>query len=231
MASKTATGADGKVLEKIYGEYIDFTSSENTVKNYTKLASDYERDFVGMGYDTPGVLAMRTVEQLGSNTEDTVLFDACCGTGLVADGLLKAGFKGKVDGVDGSKGMLEVAESKNVYRNLKEAFIYADKPMEVEAGAYDGVVVCGGFGPGHLEPEVLEEFLRITKAGGLVVFATRFNEHANDYVRQLDAVIARLASEGKWSLKSVFKSKYFDVDFCNRGEALMAKIYCYQKSS
>ena len=46
-----------QTLGKIYGDYICFDSSETTVTNYTKLAEEYEKDFVGLGYDTPHVLA------------------------------------------------------------------------------------------------------------------------------------------------------------------------------
>lgn len=224
-----ATSEKIKVLNKIYGEYIDFESSTSTVSNYTKLADEYEKDFVGMGYDTPDVLAKTAVKNLANNCTSTTIFDAACGTGLVADGLLKAGYKGTIDGLDGSSGMLQLAEKKGMYKELVEAFIYPDKQLDVSDNHYDGVVCCGGFGPGHLEPASLRELVRIVKPGGVVVFATRYNEQATGYVRNLNEVMEQLVNEKKWVVKENYTTNYFDIDFCNNEKSLLASIYCYQK--
>ena len=152
-----------------------------------------------------------------------------CGTGLVGDGMVEHGYRGKLVGVDGSAGMLRVAGDKKTYESLVETFIYKDTKLGEEDGCYDAVVCCGGFGPGHLDPAVLRELVRVTKRRGAVVFATRYNEHATGYVEELVGVMGELAEGGLWEEEEKYEANYFDVDFCDNSKPLLATIYCYRK--
>nr|XP_002129813.1 methyltransferase-like protein 27 [Ciona intestinalis] len=222
-----------QLYNKIYGTYIDVSSTENTVSNYTTLAKDYETDFVGLGYETPRVIAQTALELI-QDQKNSKFLDIACGTGLVAQELRKSGFKGGIDGIDGSAGMLELAKPKNLYSQLKEAFIYPGIDMPFENNAYMGVVCSGGFGPGHLDPKVLVDLIRVCVSGGVIVFATRFNAVAGEYVSALNKEIERLEENGLWKKVKNFTTTYFDYDFSNqedptKSEPLLASIHCYKK--
>ena len=164
-------------VKKVYTEYIDTSSTEATVTNYSKLAEDYEKDFVSCGYTTPRSVAKTALDYLKAqqNNENATVLDICCRTGLVADGLRSEGFLGTIDGIDASEGMLQVAKSKQVYRNLCNAFIVPESKIQVpEQASYNAVVCCGGFGPGHLDPAALQRLADVTIPEGVIVFATRY---------------------------------------------------------
>ena len=169
------------------------------------------------------------MKHLPANSPSSRVLDVACGTGLVGDGMVKHGYLGNLVGVDGSAGMLRVAGAKKLYESLVETFIYKDTKLGESDDSYDGVVCCGGFGPGHLDPAVLRELVRVTKQRGVVVFATRYNEHATPYVDKLDGVIGELEEGGQWAKVEKYNTNYFDVDFCDNSKPLLATIYCYRK--
>lgn len=81
---------------------------------------------------------------------DTPLLDAGCGTGLVGGELVQRGFSA-LDGVDLSHGMLNIARSKGIYRQLEIADI--TRPLPFDPGSYGAVVCVGTFTAGHVGPE------------------------------------------------------------------------------
>nr|CAB3267676.1 Williams-Beuren syndrome chromosomal region 27 protein-like [Phallusia mammillata] len=218
---------DIKLYNKIYGDYINVESTESTVANYTKLAEEYEQDFVGLGYETPGDVAKLALKYLKGDNQQVL--DIACGTGLVADALRNGGFKGEIDGIDGSPGMLNLAKAKQgVYRKLVEAFVNPGVNLPFDKTTYDAVVCSGGYGPGHLMPATLELLIDVTKAQGVIVFATRDNTQASDYVKELEATVKDLEDKGLWKKSDVIPTTYFRFDK-EKGEPLKAIIYCFQK--
>ena len=198
------------LYNKIYGKYIDVANTENTVASYEKLAAEYENDFVGLGYETPKEIAAEAVKYLQLN--DAYVLDVACGTGLVGEALRSCNFSGLIDGIDGSKSMLELAQKRGIYKNLMEVFIYLDKPMPYSDNQFDAVVCSGGFGPGHLEPAVLKDLIRVVKYGGCVVFATRVNILADAYVQKLNLVIAELENQNFIKKENCISTTYFGFD-------------------
>ena len=228
-----AVSNDSLNVKKVYTEYIDTSCSEKTVNNYSKLAEDYEKDFVSSGYTTPAFVAETAIQHVENSGPSCAFLDVCCGTGLVADGLRLKGFLGSIDGIDASTGMLQVAMKKNVYRDLKYEFIVPENKLS-STTMYDAVVCCGGFGPGHLSPYVLKHLVEVTKHNGIITFATRFNDAACDYVCLLKKEIDRLQSEGCLLLLNKHNSQYFDIDFHKKEETgitqpLLATIYCCKR--
>ena len=45
-----------------------------------------------------------------------------------------------------------------------------NKPIGVQDNYYDAVMCVGTFTFGHVKPQALDEFVRITKSGGLICF-------------------------------------------------------------
>jgi ubiquinone/menaquinone biosynthesis C-methylase UbiE len=156
----TVTEPKNELLKRAYG----LRGADEAEKLYDDWAKTYDADTVkGMEYVAPGLVAARLVElrpALG-----TVL-DAGCGTGLVGAALAEL-TDAAIDGVDLSQGMLERARELGVYRTLSKANLA--QRLDIEDGRYDAVICVGTLTEGHVGPEVLDEFVRVVRTGGLVV--------------------------------------------------------------
>ena len=142
----------------------DLTGPEDAAALYDEWAETYEADTAAsMGYVGPAVAAGRLAELAPAPA--TVL-DAGAGTGLVGVELARRGDY-TVDGFDVSPAMLEKARATGHYRHVEVADLTARLP--VDDGTYDAVVCVGTLTEGHVGPEALAEFVRVTRPGGLVV--------------------------------------------------------------
>ncbi|GAA4870129.1 class I SAM-dependent DNA methyltransferase [Actinomycetospora straminea] len=132
---------------------------------YDEWAETYDDELADASQDyvAPGLAADTVVRVAGVGV--TVL-DAGCGTGLVG-AELAAREVGTVDGVDVSPGMLERARATGAYRSLEPADL--TRPLRTPADSYDVVVCVGTLTHGHVGPEALAEFVRVTRPGGHVV--------------------------------------------------------------
>tara|TARA_Y100000768_G_C23401038_1_gene417337 strand:- start:9 stop:521 length:513 start_codon:yes stop_codon:yes gene_type:complete len=97
---------------------------------------------------------------------DILIFDAGCGTGLVGLELKKHGFK-NFHGADLSQTLLDTVP-KNLYQKLQKVDL--NQNIECEDNYYDAVMCVGTFTFGHVKPTALDEFIRVTKPGGLICF-------------------------------------------------------------
>ncbi|PVZ07713.1 class I SAM-dependent DNA methyltransferase [Actinomycetospora cinnamomea] len=156
----TPTG-DNPYLQRAYG----LAGPEDARALYDEWARRYDADLADASQDyvAPRLAADTVVRVAG--TDGTVL-DAGCGTGLVGAELARRGVA-VIDGVDVSPGMLEQARATGAYRSLEPADL--TRPLDTPTDAYDVVVCVGTLTHGHVGPEVLPEFVRITRPGGHVV--------------------------------------------------------------
>ena len=164
------------------------------------------------------------------NTKDTKVLDFACGTGLVAAAMVTRGFEGEIYGLDGSGGMLGMARKKGIYRNLKEKIVVPGTRLDYEDCSFDGVFNCGGFAVDQLQPGVIPELLRVVKRDGVVVMTTRYNDPPMEYQEKFDSQVKVLEEEGLWRKASLEKAHYFNCDYYNKDQPLIATIYCYLKS-
>ena len=102
--------------------------------------------------------------------KEAVVLDAGCGTGLVGKLLAKVR-KFQIDGVDYSQSMLDEAQAKACYWALQQVDL--NQPLQIAADTYNAVICIGTFTLGHVQPEALQEMLRITKPGGRLCFTVR----------------------------------------------------------
>ncbi|KAH7351379.1 S-adenosyl-L-methionine-dependent methyltransferase [Pyrenochaeta sp. MPI-SDFR-AT-0127] len=171
------------------------TSTLESRALYDEWASTYNSDMTSHEFIAPRLVAEAVARGLKLNHISTQplkgvqIVDAGCGTGLVGGELSKLGAK-EITGLDISEGMLDVARKTGVYRELKIADLTTR--LDVEDGTFDALTCCGLFTHGHLGPQPLEEFVRIVKAGGVVV-ATVKNSHWTE--KGFDAEVERLAKE------------------------------------
>ena len=159
----------------------------------------YNKDMVDWNYTGPKETA-ETFNKYEKN-KDTLIFDAGCGTGLVGIELKKYSFK-NFHGADLSQTLLDTVP-KNLYQKLVKVDL--NKPIEVENNFYGGVMCVGTFTFGHVKPNALDEFIRITKPGGLICFTI------NEGIYQeygFDKKIISLNQNNKWEEIEFFKSDY-----------------------
>ena len=132
---------------------------------------------------------------------DGLIFDAGCGTGLVGLELKKFGFK-KFHGADLSQKLLDNIPS-NLY--LKLLKLDLNKKIDISDNVYDAVFCVGTFTFSHVKPKALDEFVRITKKGGLICFTINegiYKEYG------FDKKINELKNSNFWSELEFFKSEY-----------------------
>jgi predicted TPR repeat methyltransferase len=168
---------------------------------YDEWAKDYDRDLADASQDyvAPGVAADTVVRVAGAGV--TVL-DAGCGTGLVGAALHARGVA-VIDGVDVSPGMLEQARATGAYRSLEPVDL--TRPMPTAADLYDVVVCVGTLTHGHVGPEALAEFVRVTRPGGHVVATVLADVWESGGFR---AEVDRLAEAGAAELVSADLTPY-----------------------
>ena len=92
---------------------------------------------------------------------------------------------------------------KDLYQKLSK--IDLNKKIDIPDNTYDAVMCVGTFTYGHVKPNALDEFLRITKNKGLICFT--INEGIYEEYG-FDAKIKNLKKNKKWILKEFFKSDY-----------------------
>lgn len=168
------------------------SGNPSTARNlYNEWAKDYDKDLAKHDYASPQA-AVETLLKYWPSEAQVEILDAGCGTGLVAEELAKAkGKEGwKMDGVDLTQGMLDVAKGKGLYRNLWTVNLN-ERIEGVEDGKYDVVLCVGTLTKGHVGPGCLREFVRV----GKVVIATIHDEifESLGYKKEIE----RLESEGK----------------------------------
>ena len=141
-------------------------STDEVMKYYDEWGNEnkYNKDMVDWNYTGP----KETVETFVKYEKNSVIliFDAGCGTGLVGLELKKYGFK-NFHGADLSQTLLDTVP-KNLYQKLQKVDL--NQNIECEDNYYDAVMCVGTFTFGHVKPTALDEFIRITKPGGLICF-------------------------------------------------------------
>ena len=159
----------------------------------------YDADMLDWNYTGP----KETTEVFVKHQRDknAKIYDAGCGTGLVAVELRKYGFN-NFYGADLSRKLLELVPN-NLYKKLDQ--IDLNKKIDEDDGTFDAIMCVGTFTFGHVKPPALDEFVRITKNKGLVCFT--INEGIYEEYG-FDKKIEQLKNEKKWKEIEFFKSDY-----------------------
>lgn len=162
-------------------------------ERYDRWASDYDKDleeaFGWVGPRSAAEVLARHVTR-----KDARILDAGAGTGLVGVVLAEMGYTDMV-AMDFSKGMLDEAARKGVYRS------YDQMDMTRELGypnsSFDAVVSVGVFTVGHVPAGAFDEVIRVTRPGGIIVFSLRPDTHKESGFKEKQEA---LEAAGKWKL-------------------------------
>ena len=176
-------------------------TTDEVMKYYDEWGkgNKYNQDMVDWNYTGP----KETVEVFKKYAlnKNISIFDAGCGSGLVGLELKKFGYK-HFHGADLSQTLLDTIP-KNLYQKLIK--IDLNKPININNNFFDAIMCVGTFTFGHVKPQALDEFIRITKSNGLICFT--INEGIYEEYG-FDKKIETLKKNNKWKEIEFFKSDY-----------------------
>ena len=179
-------------------------NSVNLAQFYNNWAGIYDQDVGSHNYGIPSmmVLAVEAAVDYDDATRSRFtdrsavqILDAGCGTGLVGQALLDAGFT-SLHGVDLSSDMVAVAHQRGIYQSLQGDFdltiLHPDRVLSA-----DLVTVGGVFTVGHIPPQTLGVVTPMVKPGGILVVSTRKSyQDETDFV----SVQQHLVDDGRLEL-------------------------------
>ena len=179
-------------MERYSLEWIDaFKTREELEEKYDEWGSTYDKDLIEVwNYKLPsfmGDLFMKYVKN-----RDAKILDVGAGTGLGGEYISRNGYN-NLYGIDMSKGMLDEAECKGIYRQLNRMIL--GEKLDFPDDHFDTTLSIGTIG--HAPPESFDELIRITKPSGFIIFSLRVAFY--DEPRFCDKQRS-LEETGKWKL-------------------------------
>lgn len=186
---------------------------EQVKQLYRDWATTYDADFIErMGYAMPRIVA-EVFERVGGAGP---ILDVGCGSGAVGVGLAGQ----RIDGLDLSPEMLDVAVQKGVYTRLVEGDLLQELPLAT--ASYRGIVSAGTFTHGHVGPEALDELIRVSASGAvfcLGINAEHFETHG------FATKFAALRESGEISEASIEDHAIYEADHERSGDRAMVAIF------
>ena len=168
---------------------------------YDDWAESYDSDLTAFGYRNPAVAAGLIGRHVAVG--EGAILDAGCGTGLLGEILSYLGYD-DLAGIDLSRGMLERSAAKSVYASLEKMALGGR--LDFADGRFRAVVSFGVLTAGHAPPGSLDEMIRITRAGGHVIFSlSNLVYEPLGFKRKL----ADLEAQGRWC--EIERTPFFKV--------------------
>lgn len=183
MAHSTNT-----ILEKVYAAQTD----EDRRQAYNDWAGQYDRDVTGFGIQLPYVGAAVFARHVTPGTGP--ILDAGCGTGMHTLPLALMGYDG-FHGIDVSDGMLEIARARGIYASLQRMAL--GSPLDFPDDTFPVTYCIGCLAPGNGPPSSLDELIRVTKPGGLVIWST--HAHENERTEPYHNYRRGITEQGLWT--------------------------------
>jgi len=154
----------GRVKPGLAAAYA-LKTPEDSVRLYESWAESYDADFAEANAYTYPEKVAEIFHDMAGGAAAPVL-DVGAGTGLVGAALARLGTY-QTDALDISAAMLKRAMHKGCYRAALQADLTGK--LGLACNTYAGVTSAGTFTHGHVGPKALDELLRITRPGGLLV--------------------------------------------------------------
>ena len=154
-----------QLLERAYA----LNSDAQSRALYRDWAETYDETMLqGLQYQSPATVARLLADHLPAR--QARVLDIGCGTGLLGQALATHGFT-RIDGLDVSPEMMEVARRRGVYGDLIAADL--NQPLPVADALYEGMSCCGTFTHGHVGAGCLDELFRVLRPGAPFAFTVK----------------------------------------------------------
>jgi len=197
---------------------------------------NYDNDCALLGYVVPRKIAEFALPYMKENltNKEYQILDIGAGTGHISQELKNAGYKGHIDGMDGSADMLRQAES--LYRDHLVHILTKDNPMPYPDESYDLVLSGGSIQTCMILPDSLKDFHRVCKKGGFIIFTTGYYD--KKFLGEVDRVVDQLTADKKWILVEKKVAQQYVGQNEKEGEneweefrkkAAYVMIYCLKK--
>ena len=203
-------------LEKVYAAKTDAQRRQA----YNDWAASYDIDVSSFGIQLPYVGASVFARHVSLGMGP--ILDAGCGTGMHSLPLKLMGYH-NFHGIDLSEGMIEIARQRQIYDSLQTMALGG--PLGFEDDQFSVTYSIGCLAPGNAPPNSLDEFIRVTQPGGLIIWST--HGHINSQTQPYHDYRAKLSEEKLWSLK--FETPAF-VSMPNGDSNIKHTIYVYRVS-
>lgn len=157
---------------------------------YNEWATGYEESVKSWGYNSP----VEAVDLLNKyNKLKGTFCDAGCGSGLTGEALKAGGFESFI-GFDLTPDFANVAKGKEIYEDVHLVNMH-ERPFRYKDNEFAGLICIGTLTYVENVPDVVREFARITKPGGMVIFSHRTDMIDDpDYQIRLKAI----ETDGIW---------------------------------
>ena len=209
-----AKHSSNPTLEKVYAAVTD----EDRREAYNEWAKSYDKDVTEFGIQLPYVGACVFAQHVKPGAGP--ILDAACGTGMHTLPLAMMGYNG-FHGIDISDGMLAIAADRQIYDSLRRMVL--GQPLLFDDDQFDVTYAIGALAPGNAPPKSLDEFIRVTRPGGLIIWST--HGHINDRTQPYHDKRHNLTKDGSW--EPVFATKPF-VSMPKGDAAIKHAVYVHR---
>jgi len=203
-----------ETLEKVYAA----RSNDERRDAYNDWAQNYDQDVTSFGIQLPYVGASVFARHV--DLKAGKILDAGCGTGMHSLPLRLMGYS-NLHGLDLSDGMLEIAKSRQIYDSLRQMAL--GETLDFSDDEFDVTYSIGCLAPGNAPPHSLDEFLRVTKPGGLIIWST--HAHLNEQTQVFHDYRHALTRAKQWEIE--FETKPF-VSMPNGDQNIKHAVYVYR---
>lgn len=173
---------------------------EEVMAVYDDWAENFEEIINEDIYNAPLVALEEILGRVSPDRRaNTRILDLPAGTGWLGAKLYNEGFR-HIDALEPSKGMLKKLKEKGVYTNVYSEIIGAGH-CSIPSATYDLSVSLGGWTDGQIPVGGLDELVRVTKKGGLVMMFQLFDTKTatGTYTKKLVARMEELERKGTWT--------------------------------
>jgi ubiquinone/menaquinone biosynthesis C-methylase UbiE len=182
------TQREANVVQWVYAS----KNEQELAERYDEWAKTYDEDLdKDFGWVGPLFAVETAVKYV---PKDARILDAGAGTGLVGQLLSERGYANLV-AMDLSEGMLNEARKKNAYQEFHQMVM--GQTLGFPSNSFDAVISVGVLTVGHAPAGSLDEFVRVTRPAGHVVFTLRPDVYEGSGFKEKHA---ELESQGQWKL-------------------------------
>ena len=190
---------------------------EELSKSYDHWAEEYETHMKNVGYSHPAMVTSMLSRHIPAGAKP--ILDAGAGTGIMGELLTAMGYN-EIIGFDASNNMMAAARAKKVYAALEQMFL--GQPLNYPDNHFAAVTAAGVFTQGHAPLSGLDELVRVTRPGGLLVFSLGPVYLGEAFEKKHNA----LATAGLWHLIDTSKP----YNSTPLADALTCQVFAFQKS-